>query len=216
MDGRRSPGRSGRSGAAELTREGGLGVLLVPPRVLSGASKPKELIPSIGEEIMSCFCSSCDAGGTSTLLMGLEIDILRMSLLAFGVVSAGLSATEESLFGTIVLVDEGVMTSLRRKLKFSTGEMAEVAIGVAAADLVLLSFQSKNLLTVETMASEGEVTSLVASCGGLPSPIGKVVISFNGEFFGVIRRVALGFDGALIDSPRTNFCMLSFSDFVRE
>lgn len=43
-----------------------------------------------------------------------------------------------------------------------------------------------------------------------------MVISLSGEFFGVIRNVALGLLGALIERPRTKFWIESVSDLERE
>lgn len=43
-----------------------------------------------------------------------------------------------------------------------------------------------------------------------------MVINLSGEFFGVIRNVALGLLGALIERPRTKFWMDSVSDLERE
>lgn len=43
-----------------------------------------------------------------------------------------------------------------------------------------------------------------------------MVMSLSGEFFGVIRNVALGLLGALIERPRTKFWIESVSDLERE
>lgn len=41
---------------------------------------------------------------------------------------------------------------------------------------------------------------------------GKSVISLSGEFFGVIFKVVRGFEGELMESPRTKLFMDSFSE----
>lgn len=180
------------------------------PSVLIGAWNSNELTPSIGEEmvILSSDLRASTLGSFGGSPLPFEIDIFLMSFLALGVVS---SAT----VGRGGFAVPGVDISRLRKENPSTGETADIAIGVATADFEPLSLHPKKRPTDDTSFSEGDVTSLSFSCGAGFS-VGKEVMSFKGEFFGVIRSVALGFDGPLIDRPRTNFWMFSVSDLVRE
>jgi hypothetical protein len=192
----------------EVTRDGGDGVRrAVPsPKVLIFAvsTKAKLFIPSIGDEITISFLS--DGGCKCVALEGRRLRAPGMS--AFGVVSAGVSTTDASFIppGVIVFADDGVWT-LRLELRLrgkgnavlppSVGEMAEAAIGVDTAFFEFLSLHPKNRPTEESTWSAGDMTLSFSSSGFFS----KFVISFRGEFFGVIRNVARGFVGLPIGMP---------------
>jgi len=89
------------------------------------------------------------------------------------------------------------------------GEMADMAIGVATAEtgvfapFLSLAQPKKRLTEAILPPSTGEVVEErgMRSAGGATNE----VISFRGEFFGVILKVARGLVGALIGIPRTKF-----------
>lgn len=98
------------------------------------------------------------------------------------------------------------------------GEIADIAIGVASADAGSAPFlppaQPKKRFKDDILPSIGEVVDERGTGSGAGG--GNVVISFRGEFLGVILKVARGLVGALIGRPRTKFWSDSLSDLERE
>lgn len=130
---------------------------------------------------------------------------------AFGVVvlSAGDSTTDVNLIppGVIVFAEDGdwiCRLELRLRgngkavLPPSVGDIADAAIGVDTVFLEFLSLHPKNRPTEDRTCSVGEIT---LSFDSGAAAFSKFVISFKGEFFGVIRKVARGFVGLPIGIP---------------
>lgn len=126
---------------------------------------------------------------------------------SFGVSSDGVSVTTGSF-------DEAAAPAFEPG-KFprqygSEGDKADIAIGVEVAELGLFMLflslcQPKNRFANDETISAGDVVAAL-STGGTFSVAGdgNVVISFRGDSLGVILRVALGFEGELMGSPRMN------------
>jgi len=164
---------------------------------------PLELRGSIGDEIVISFSSG--GGGASFSVDGRS---------CLGVFSSGdISVTGASLAQGDIAVFADVEANGSR-LAFqgaisAPGEIADMAIGVATAETgVSAPFlppaqPKKRLIEAILPPSTGEVVEERGA--GSAEADGNVVISFRGEFFGVILKVARGLVGALIGRPRAKF-----------